>query len=97
MPSTREENNSSTSRRGQNRWKQNSAIQKGEVIHDYETGVKEDVILAKYKINWSSVSKLYRERQKMLKCAAFEYRKHLTLRLVTKYLDLYRILEFQEA
>ena len=53
-----EENTSSTRRRGTRRREQHPAIQKAEVIHDYEAGVKQDIIAAKYRINRSLVSNM---------------------------------------
>ena len=53
-----EENTSSTRRRATRRREQNPAFEKAEVIHDYEAGVKQDIIAAKYRINRSLVSNM---------------------------------------
>lgn len=60
---------------------------------------KTDIIATKYKINWSLVSKWYKERERIFKCAASEYRKYLKIRPSTMYLELYRALkkEFYDA
>ena len=94
-----EENKNVSARRGQNRREQHPSTRKAEVIHDYEAGIKQDIISAKYKINRSLVSKWYKEREKIFKCAASEYRKHLKIRPATKYLELYSVLkkDFQDA
>ena len=51
------ENSSSTGRRGQNRREHHPAIRNAEVFQDYEAGIKQGIIAAKYKINKSFVSK----------------------------------------
>ncbi|MEO0683927.1 MAG: hypothetical protein AAFY76_02490 [Cyanobacteria bacterium J06649_11] len=88
-----------SNRRGQNRREQHSAIRKAQVIHDYEAGIGQDVIAAKYKINRSLVSKWNANKKKILECAASEYRKHLKIRPARKYNDLYKELldEFKTA
>ena len=53
-----EENTSSTRRRATCRREQHPVFQKAEVIHDYEAGVKQDIIAAKYRINRSLISNM---------------------------------------
>jgi len=88
-----------SNRRGQNRREQHSAIRKAKVIHDYEAGISQDVIAAKYNINRSLVSKWHSDRVKILACAASEYKKHLKIRPARKYNELYRqfLIDFKTA
>ena len=88
-----------SSRRGQSRREQHSANRKAQAIHDYEGGVKQDVIAAKYNVNRSLVSKWCKDKTKILQCAASEHKKNLKIRPAKKYQEVYACLkeEFKTA
>ena len=88
-----------TLRRGQNKRRQYSASFKADVIQEYEANVKAEDIAVQFNINRSLVLKWYKNCAVIMKAATSEHKKHLKIRPVRKYLDLYEVLllKFKEA
>lgn len=79
-------------RRGANRREQHSVQLKAEVIHDKESGLTQDAIAEKYRINRSLVSKWMKDKKKITSAAATAHKKVLKVRPGNKYNHLFSVL-----
>ena len=79
-------------RRGAVRREQHSVSFKAEVIYERESGLTQDAIAEKYKINRSLVSKWVKDKKKITAAAATAHKKLLKIRPGNKYSRLFSLL-----
>lgn len=88
-----------TNRKGSLRREAHSIKFKTEVIEEYKSGITQDKVAAKYKINRSLVSKWFKQKEKIIAMSTKELNNFKKIKADTRYNNLYSalFLEFKTA